>query len=519
MPNILKISKEEISWQLGGCSINAGPQANARVKEYLDKDAVFFAPMSVTGNGYIWMSPESGWTPLSEADGSQKDSVKKEVAQLRQRVLGKLNSNSKLAKSLLSLPSDEGKYIFFKDENGQLRILLAGWGFANSRKAVISSGKVVKPKLSISTAKLAFAISGEIQTSYEFLIITVGGTQKKCFTGADGYYFLGEQKVGTLLQISDPLSGKKFTVEIEDNREEYILDVTRTLHIIVAVEKDEKPLSEASVSIDYHGKSYEKKTDHQGLVSISAPFFANENITANYDGQNISSLAMFPTTKLEFKLSSPVVLPPPPPEEKKNVVIRVIDQFGNICSNYPIDVEVDNLRNDFLTNENGIVLFKDVKVGTLISVKDGFSSVSPFLYTVGVGENEINYIIEKEVVHLINSLQMIGENNTPYSNRKVVLRQGDKSLILALDGEGKTAFNADAFENEKEINAQILSKDQQMEVIPFMTYPQEREYVIEVKSITNKPWWIVLVNILLIILLIIGMAWLGAYFVSHLPFE
>ena len=140
MPNILKVTKEEISWQLSGSSINAGPQANARIKEYLGDDARFFAPMTATSTGYTWTSQESGWMPLASASGIQRNMVEAELANLRNRIQQKLSSRPKLAGEILSLPSDDGKYVFFMEGNEGIRLLLAGWGFSNARRKVVIPG-------------------------------------------------------------------------------------------------------------------------------------------------------------------------------------------------------------------------------------------------------------------------------------------------------------------------------------------------------------------------------------------
>lgn len=526
MPNILKVTKEEISWQLSGSSINAGPQANARIKEYLGDDARFFAPMTATSTGYTWTSQESGWIPLASASDIQRDMVETELANLRNRIQQKLSSRPKLAGEILSLPSDDGKYIYFIDGKDGIRLLITGWGFSNARRKVIIPDKNKKDIKSISSARIGFTINGELQPTHRFHITTMGGAAKECFTDAEGFYHLGEQKANTKVNLIDGDSQKTISFVIEDGKSDYIFDITRNSKVRIIVSCDETLLENAEITIGYHGNSHTYTTDSLGEVNITLPFFNGEIIETSTNGIDKRTLCQYPETEIQIRLTKPKVeersdndiIIDPPVKKSRTVSIRCINQEGNPRYNYPITVKIGEHTTDFLSDKEGLVRLTPQEIGTEIKVIDGFDDANYVRHIVDDSDNAIEIISPEEVATIPdNTLQMIGIDGNLLANQKVILRQGDKTLILSLDGEGTTRFKDSEFEHNKEMTAQILSKDNEHDLIPFTLDENEHNYVIQELEVTKKTWWHRLLNIVLAIILISAIAELGSIFVQLLP--
>lgn len=528
MPNILKVTKEEISWQLSGSSINAGPQANARIKEYLGDDARFFAPMTATTTGYTWTSQESGWMPLASASGIQRDMVEAELVNLRNRIQQKLSSRPKLAGEVLSLPSDDGKYVFFMEGNEGIRLLLAGWGFSNARRKVVIPDKNKKDIKSISSARVGFTINGELQPSHRFHITTLGGSAKECFTDADGFYHLGEQKANTKVNLIDSDSEKAISFVIEEGKSDYVFDITRNSKIRVIVSCDETLLENAEITIGYHGNSHTYTTNSLGEVNITLPFFNGEIIEASANGINKRTICQYPETEIQIQLPKPKeekksdnddIITEPPVKESRNVSIKCINQEGNPRYDYPVIVKIGEQTYEYLSDKEGFVRLSPQNVGTEIKVTDGFEDSNSVRHVVDDLDNIIELIVPEEVATVPdNTLKMIGIDGKLLANKKVILKQGNKTIILYLDGEGTTRFKDGEFERNIEMTAQILSKDNEHDPIPFTLDDDEYDYVIQESEATKKPWWHKLLNILLAIILIIAIAELGSIFVQHLPY-
>lgn len=520
MPNVLTVTKDEVIWQLSGININAGEMANGRIAD-LKEDAKYFARMKTTSNGYAWTSPETGWTPLSQADEAQAAKVLEKLDSLRQKVSHRLSANPRLANGILTLPPDTDKFVFFKDEDGNIRILLTGWGFKNSRVDLHRPIKVKKDTTPRSVAKIGFAIDGEVQPSHLFYIVTLAGKSKECLTDTSGFYDLGEQKIGTPIQVTDAASGKKFSFTIEEGKGNYVLDITRKSNIQVSVFQDDEPKSGSHVEIRYHGREYQVDTDANGIASVSAPFFEGESVSAKVDGKESSAECTLPKTYLEIKLATPKPEPPKPPVPpvpefpKCKVWIKCIYQDGRPCPNYPLTVYVSGNRNDWMTGSDGLIRMPEQQLATSVIVYDGYTESNPVNCTVNIGDNEIEYVVQEKPV--VDNLQMIGVDGNPMRGQKVVLKQGEKSLVFLLDNNGMTHFNDSEFVNDKEITAQIVSQDQQHDMIPFTTEKDERDYVIQETEGTRSTWWKKVLNVVLALILVAGLVWLGAFFVQFLP--
>lgn len=527
MPNILQVTKDEIIWQLSGSSINAGQQANTRIKDYLGDHARFFAPMTATTKGFTWTSQEVGWKPLASASDSQRYKVASELESLRTIVRQKLSSNPKLADAVLSLPNDEGKYIFFKEEGEGISILVAGWGFSNSRRKVVIPDKNKIDESLLVNAKLGFTIKGELQPSHKFYITTVSGNSKECFTDADGFYHLGQQKAGTKVELLDADSRKSISFTIEKGTTDYLFDVTRMANVRVKVDCDGMPVTGARISIGYHGASETYTTDSSGEVNISVPCFNNEmiDVTAagleGFEPAENRAACQFPDTVIELQLQKheeTVAVPLPPVCEFRPVSVRCVNQHGEPRQGYPIAVEIDQDTSNYLTDNDGAIRLPDQKTGTYIKVMDGYDSSNSSIWAVGDSDNVIELIVP-EVAPVVpeNILQMIGIDGKPLAYRNVILSQGHNILTLGLDAEGRTGFKSDTFECGKELTAQVIDNNEGHDAIPFTLEEDEHEYVIIEAVSTKSPWWHSLLNILLLIALIFAIALLGAYFVNYLP--
>lgn len=524
MPNILQVTKDEIIWQLSGSSINAGQQANTRIKDYLGDDARFFAPMTATTKGFTWTSQEVGWKPLASASDSQRYKVASELESLRTIVRQKLSSNPKLADAVLSLPNDEGKYIFFKEEGEGIRILVAGWGFSNSRrKVVIPDNNKIDESLLVN-AKLGFTIKGELQPSHKFYITTVSGNSKECFTDADGFYHLGQQKAGTKVELLDADSRKSISFTIEKGTTDYLFDVTRIANVCVRVFGDGRPMADVRVDIGYHGSTDSYITDSFGEVKISVPYFDNEMIDVairgvdGFEPAENRAACNFPDTLIELQLQKHEEVPLPPEYEYRPVSVRCVNQNGEPRQGYPITVEIDQDTSNYLTDNDGTIRLPAQKTGTYIKVMDGCDSSNSSIWNVGDSDNVIELIVPEQMpIVPDNILQMIGIDGKPLAYRDVILRQGHNTLTLGLDAEGRTGFKSDTFECGKEMSAQVIDNNEGHDAIPFTLEEDEHEYVIIEAVSTKSPWWHSLLNILLLIALICAIALLGAYFVNYLP--
>lgn len=521
MPNLLKVTKEEIAWQMKPVNINTGDQANTRLKEYLGDDQKYFAPMAVSGVGYVWTSNQGGWTPLSKANPQQKNKVEKTLGDLNKRIRQKLAGNEKLADAFLSLPSDIGKYVFFIDDPNDFKVIIAGWGFANSRKKIFIPENNVKKKEVKLKPKVGFAIKGEIQPLHKFFIITKSGSHKEETTGADGFFNLGEQKAGENISVMDSDTSRTFSFQVEENKEDYVFDITRLFVLKVLVLKDDAPLTQQEIKVIFKGCEFSLITDDNGCAQKSLPYFPDTTISVSVDDQNQSAECVLPEVDFEFRLKSLVVVPPPPPpvDKKAKVTVVCVDQFGNPRDNYPLYITLDGKRDSVLTSPEGKYFIGNAKAGGQLMVEDGYNAVPTVQVSLKEGENLVKIEVPLVVKQTWNHLQMISYDGLPQANRKLELKQGPKTLVLDLDNNGAADFKADEFIDGVEITAQVIAPDSKYSIIPFTTEPDERHYLIEEKWAVKSNNWHNWLNWAIMIAIYLGLAVFGIFYVHQLPFH
>lgn len=540
MPTILKVQKEEISWQLGGVNINAGTQANTRLKENLGELASSFAPMSVTVQGYQWSAPDTGWTPLSQASPAQADLINVLLNNLREAVHSRLQQQPKLAERILSLPSDLGKYIYFRGTGESTQLLVAGWGFANSRRQVTSIGRVKKDIRNNVDARIGFTIEGQLQPDFVFSIVTLGGKEKECITANDGFYNLGPQKAGVVVNVCDTSSGKRFTFKIEDGKNEYLFDVTRMMRIVISATKDGAPICDAEIRLKLHDRDMCLTTDSRGVAVTEIPFFPGDLVSAKLEDHTLSEKAAWPEVRMEFTITSPVQetseLPeiPETPEKPETpdetvlpetvdneeaecpdipvypVVAICMDQDGTPLPGHSLDIEYLDTEVVKAADAEGQIVLPDMPADAVVRVSDaeGMTHMRSFLITPG--ENILEFIIEIPAIQ--NSIKISGPDGKPFSDRKIRLIQGDTELILKLDSDGSAMFDDGIFEHGADIEVRTIPETSDDIPMSFTTSPDEREYVLEQVIESGKSWWrrlldYTLLTLLLVVLSVIGIAY------------
>ncbi|MDE6792160.1 MAG: hypothetical protein K2J48_03655 [Muribaculaceae bacterium] len=440
-----------------------------------------------------------------------------------------MRDNPKLAGEFLSLPSDSGKYIFFIEDEKGLRILITGWGFSNSRKQVITPLNKKKNIIPVSTIKIGFAIDSEIQPYHDFSLVTLSGQQKKCQTDSEGFYDLGEQKLGVSINISDADSGKDFSFISEKGKEKYLFDITRYSNVSISVTNNGENESGTPVSLSYHGKEFSSTTDEKGRCVFSLPFFKNEIIRISCKDRSNDIVITFPDTEVEFDFISPSVIPPvippvpdekiivsPPEVRKTEVTIVCKTSTDRPLPNYPLTISIDNSQDHVITDFKGVKTISDLSVGTSIEVRDSFGDNQPIYHKILPKDNIIEYIIPEQKKEVFNTIQIIRKNNIPASNQILALKQGQNSLVLTLDENGTASYNAEKFKDNEEIIAQILSKNEETERIPFTTDPDERIYLIQEVEIVKDYKWKKIINCILSALLLLALAWGGIIFISSI---
>lgn len=311
----------EIHWLLKTEHWNSGTQANDRLRQKLGNNLCsYFARSSVGADSYVWSVDINGkWHPLTNAQPAEDTLIRKRWDEIKQEVRAHLSSNIELAEKILTIPNDE--YIYYQiDAAGQVKVLITGWGFTNFKSGPICPPPPPPPPSDFYPVSVSFTIDNEKVPNRNFFIVT---PQKNVphTTDAEGNYSMGNIKIGTIFEVIDGPTGRKFSIQTDRDTTEYTFDVTEYVKISVKASHDEQPINDETATLDYHGHKHDL-TLIDGYATISIVFHPNEVCTARFREEMQQQTIEQTGHTFCFDSMTP---PPPPPPEPRDISIQVID--------------------------------------------------------------------------------------------------------------------------------------------------------------------------------------------------
>jgi len=247
-----RVITSEIHWSIGW---NASQQANSRLKEKIGDTSNYFAPLKVGNATYNWVVDSvAQWRPMGVASDSEKVLIMQKAEQVKQEVYAKLGSDESLASKICQVPNYE-EYIFYKaGDNGEIDIIITGWGFHNFKKAgPFKDTWPPLPKLYSTT--IAFVDEGERQPGRIFSIVT-SSMEKPDVTDAQGLRVYKEHP-GVTLTVVDDITQRRFTFTTADHDTLLEFDVTEQAGEPVKPETPAEPVKPVVINL--------KVLDSQGL--------------------------------------------------------------------------------------------------------------------------------------------------------------------------------------------------------------------------------------------------------------
>ena len=251
---IKEVALSEIHWSINRW--NEGKQANDELRKRLGDTAQYFATCNVGHAYYQWNTNINGnWLPLTDADANQLAMAEQRLTAIRSEVNAKMGSEPELAEQLFEVPTKD--YIYFSTTpDGQLNVVITGWGFRNFKKDPPFRIKTPPRKTAVPNT-IAFAIDNERLPNRAFTLKAPWTTKPdQKVTGPDGLFSI-EEAAGTNLEIVDVETGKRFTVTLSDATPDHMLDITENTALTVQATLDGMPLDGEPVSVDHGGQHFD----------------------------------------------------------------------------------------------------------------------------------------------------------------------------------------------------------------------------------------------------------------------
>ena len=303
-----------------------------------------FAKISLGAGFYAWTDDRCQWHSLLEASDFKQETVNSALFKLKNKIAGILGE--KTADALFTVPDDS--YIYYYDDAEETRILITGWGFKKPIRVVSEGDKgSFKKKNPIS---LSFLYDGERLPKYEFGI-RLTKQLKRLSTDNDGYYKFKALKVGEHFTLVDLNKGNDLKLSIIESKSQYDFDVTAYTTINVSVSENELPLQSEDISLSYHNKDYQLKTDSAGNAKIEVAYHEGEIVSASVRDQNKQQAIDATENHISFAFESPFEEPPLQPKNT-DISISVLFNSQGVSNQKVVITYGDNIY-ESQTDDNG----------------------------------------------------------------------------------------------------------------------------------------------------------------------
>ena len=257
-----------------------------------------FAKISIGNGYYLWSDNRCQWNQMVSANEFDKSIVQDALLKTKKDIASQIGDQ--IADLLFTIP--DNSYIYYNDYEGDVKILITGWGF---RKPVRVMGGPDDGELRKNTpVALSFSYDGEKQPMYEFGV-QIPTQIKKFKTDNTGYYHFNNLTQKELF-LKDFVTGKVFHLVVEEGRKEYDFDVTLYSKLLIKASLDNNPIVGEQITIQYYGKNYEVSTDTNGSAIVQLPLHENEQVIANLRDQSQYATILPGVNNIDFTFETPI---------------------------------------------------------------------------------------------------------------------------------------------------------------------------------------------------------------------
>lgn len=305
-----------------------------------------FAKISIGSGYYLWSDNRCQWNQMVSANEFDKSIVQDALLKTKKDIVSLIGDQT--ADLLFTIP--DNSYIYYNDDEGDVKILITGWGF---RKPVrITGGRDDGGLRKNTPVALSFSYDGEKQPMYEFGV-QIPTQIKKFKTDKTGYYHFNNLTQKELF-LKDFVTGKDFHLVVEEGRTEYDFDVTIYTKLLIKATLDNNPIVGEEISIQYYGKHYDVSTDANGSAIVHLPLHEDEQAIANLRDQAQSVTILPAGNCIDFAFETPIE------DVFTDVEVSVLEDSKPAIGK-TVTICYDGKQYNGITNERGL-LIQQIKV-------------------------------------------------------------------------------------------------------------------------------------------------------------
>ena len=520
MAKLKEVLGSEVHWQLDPW--HTKDQAYTRLRMLLGDDVRYFAPVYVTHGSFYWSDPEpDGWRMLTDATSAERQDIMATLGRLRSRAEQQYPREATRIGYIFTWPNDD--YVFFRrSPGGDIDVRVTGWGFANFHRAYgggIQEDPVDDKRREV---RCSFSIDGIKQPARAFKYLQ-GTAWADQTTDAEGFFSFGILAPGVTLRLVDAPTGKDSTVTVDEDTHDVDIDVTEYLTVRVQARHDDRPVDGEDAHLVY-GHRTASMTLRNGVAECQLPWLEGKECRVELRGESQSrqlDKAQVNVFTFEFLTPPPEIVPEPEPAVEFNASVLVVDQDNNSVRDYPINIDLGQGAQPFLTDDYGRIDIGRVVSGNTMIVADGNNPSYNCTYTLDSNRPEYVFTLPFSSVPADGDcvLRVIEKDKRPSAGTTCILSQDDTRVMAHLDEKGEMLFDSADFKPDRKINVGLYSRRRPFPPLSFDFDETEKEYeLVEVDGPT--PWWKVALEILSVVGAGVGILALSAVaygIYRHLP--
>ena len=431
-----------------------------------------FAKFSIGAGNYVWSDNRCQWSRMIDAS-ELKQSI----------IIDSLNQTKADVAAIIGIKTAEAlfSYIYYNDNNGEVKILVTGWGFKKPVRVVVG------PETTTTSHKnpisISFSYDGDRLKNYEFGL-RLAKQVKRLSTDGSGLYVFDNLKVGENYVVTEINSGQDFQLNIIEGQSLYDFDVTRYSTLNVSAVSDDQPIIGESVEILYHGKRYDTTTDGNGHATIQLPLYDGESVTASMRDKSESTRISETGGSIEFVFKTEK---PDEDPAKKFVDIQVsVMKDSEMLPSQPVIISYGGVSIEGITDSNGIFSKQMEEIPNEVCTVDtpGFESQSKILNC-----NDLNkFVFEKTTTKtptkdVFNPFILVKrENGDVVDNYPIIVEYDENITDHVSNAEGIVALSD--FEDGKTMK--VIDKNNLDNVADYTLDKEQKEYVFIIPEDENE---------------------------------
>ncbi len=426
-----------------------------------------FAKFSIGAGNYVWSDNRCQWSRMIDASELKQSIIIDSLNQTKADVAAIIGS--KTAEALFTTP--DNSYIYYNDNNGEVKILVTGWGFKKPVRVVVG------PETTTTSHKnpisISFSYDGDRLKNYEFGL-RLAKQVKRLSTDSSGLYVFDNLKVGENYVVTDINSSKDFQLNITEGQSLYDFDVTKYSALNISAISDDQPINGERVEILYHGRRYDTTTDGNGHATIQLPLYEGESVTASMRDKNESTRISESGGNIEFvfKTEKPVE----PDKIFVNIQVSVMKD-SEMLPSQPVTIGYGGVTFEGITDSNGTFSKQLEEIPNEVCTVNtpGFESQSKLLNC-----NELNkFVFEKTTAKtpskdVFNPFILVKrENGDVVDNYPIAVEYDENITDFFSNAEGIVALSD--FEDGKTMK--VIDKNNLDNVADYTLDKEQKEYV------------------------------------------